>query len=101
MRVWGSKSLKSPPVVLPIHIKEIISERFSIPIEVLNESNSSRLSKINLLMSKEIIGQSNVISKIYDSLCRHQIGLKDENRPTASFLFLGKTGLGKLLLQNL
>tara|TARA_B100002019_G_C21274935_1_gene604932 strand:- start:2513 stop:4918 length:2406 start_codon:yes stop_codon:yes gene_type:complete len=97
MRVWGSKSLKSPPVVLPIHIKEIISERFSIPIEVLNESNSSRLSKINLLMSKEIIGQSNVISKIYDSLCRHQIGLKDENRPTASFLFLGKTGLGKTL----
>ena len=48
-------------------------------------------------MSKDVIGQDHVVSKIYDSLCRHQIGLKDPNRPTASFLFLGKTGLGKTL----
>lgn len=97
MRKWGSRQLKSQPTVLPIHIKEIISERLSIPIEVLKESNSKKLSKVNSKMSKEIIGQNKAISTIYNSLCRHQIGLKDENRPTASFLFLGKTGLGKTL----
>mgnify|MGYP003151583409 CR=1 FL=1 len=97
VRKWGKKQLESQPTVLPIHIQEIISDRFNIPIEVLQESNSSRLSKLHKNMSKDVIGQDHVVSKIYDSLCRHQIGLKDPNRPTASFLFLGKTGLGKTL----
>ena len=97
MRRWGAKQLKSSPTVLPIHIQEIISDKFKIPLEVLQENNSSRLSKLCDSMNKEVIGQEKTIEKIYDSLCRYQIGLKDPQRPTASFLFLGKTGLGKTL----
>jgi len=97
VRTWGEKKASNPPTVLPINIQEIISSKFGIPIEVLQESNSSKLQSIESKMSKEIVGQDEAISKIYNVLCRHQVGLKDLNRPTGSFLFLGKTGLGKTL----
>lgn len=97
MKKWGAKKIKSIPVVTVSNIREVISTSCQIPIEVLSQNNSNKLNKLYSRMSREIIGQDKVIQGIYDSLCRAQVGLKDEARPICSFLFLGKTGLGKTL----
>lgn len=97
MKRWGKRKMKSTPTVTPQHIREVISSFCQIPIEVLSQKSSVKLNKLYSRMSREIIGQNEVIQKISDSLCRTQVGLKDEFRPIGSFLFLGKTGLGKTL----
>ncbi len=97
MDKWSNKKLKSAPVVNVNHIRQVISSSKKIPMEVLSETSSNRLNNLYSRMSSEIIGQDHVIRSVCDSLCRSQVGLKDLNRPIASFLFLGKTGLGKTL----
>ena len=97
MKRWGKRKIKTMPFVTVRDIREVISSSCKIPMEVLSQHGSIKLSKLHSRMSRDIIGQDEVIKKISDSLCRSQVGLKDEFRPIASFLFLGKTGLGKTL----
>ena len=94
---WTNSTLKKLPEVVGQDIKKIISSNLGIPMVVLNEAQNKRLSLLSSKLNKNIIGQPEAIEKICNSLYRSQAGLKDSNRPIASFLFLGKTGLGKTL----
>jgi ATP-dependent Clp protease ATP-binding subunit ClpC len=97
MTNWGQKKGKNLAIVKPIHIRKILSENLSIPIECLNETYSDKLIKLENRMSRDVVGQMPAIKKISNSLFRSHCGLKDLNRPIGSFLFLGKTGVGKTL----
>ena len=94
---WSDSKLKKLPKVTNLNVREIISATCKVPIEVLNESQSKRLKNLDGKLSRSIVGQDDAIEKVCNSLYRSQAGLKDPNRPIASFLFLGKTGLGKTL----
>ncbi len=94
---WSSSKYKKIPKVTEKDIRGIISSICKVPIDVLNESQSNRLESLDKKLSKNIVGQDDAIEKICNSLYRAQAGLKDPNRPISSFLFLGKTGLGKTL----
>jgi len=97
MSKWGKSKQKKPAIVKPTHIREIISKKLHIPLETLNETLSTKVLKLESRMSKDVFGQSEAIIKICNSLYKSQSGLKDPNRPIGSFLFLGKTGVGKTL----
>lgn len=97
LKKWGQKKSKNLAVVKPHHIKKVLSDNLSIPMECLNETHSTKLTLLEPRMNKDIIGQSSAITKITNSLFRTHCGLKDPNRPIGSFLFLGKTGVGKTL----
>lgn len=94
---WSEKKVKNPPKVQKKHIRQIISKNFDIPIESLNEEYSSKLLKLEERMCKDVIGQTEAISLLCNSLFKTHCGLKDVNRPIGSFLFLGKTGVGKTI----
>jgi ATP-dependent Clp protease ATP-binding subunit ClpC len=94
---WSDSTLKKLPKVTGQDIKKIISSNFGVPMDVLNESQNKKLSFLSSKLNKNIVGQSEAIEKICNSLYRSQAGLKDPHRPISSFLFLGKTGLGKTL----
>jgi ATP-dependent Clp protease ATP-binding subunit ClpC len=49
-------------------------------------------------LNNEVIGQKEVVKKISESIKRSRVGINDPNKPTASFLFLGTTGVGKTFL---
>ena len=94
---WRDNKAKQLPVVEPLHIRQIISKNFDIPIESLNETFSDKLLNLEKRMSKDVIGQNQAIEKIVNSLFKSHCGLQDPSRPIGSFLFLGKTGVGKTL----
>lgn len=94
---WGKKKQKKFAVVTPEHIRSVISKNLEIPIESLNETHSKKLLELEKRMSKDVVGQSDAITQISNCLFKTHCGLKDFDRPIGSFLFLGKTGVGKTL----
>jgi ATP-dependent Clp protease ATP-binding subunit ClpB len=76
-------------------IAEIISKWTGIPISKLVESEMQKLLYLEDELHKRVIGQSEAVTAVADAIQRSRAGLADPNRPTASFIFLGPTGVGK------
>jgi len=76
-------------------IAEIISRWTHIPINKLLESEKDKLLKMEELLGLRVKGQDEALKIVSDALRRNRAGLQDPNRPIASFIFLGSTGVGK------
>jgi len=76
-------------------IAEIISKWTGIPISKLVESEREKLLHLEDELHKRVIGQYEAVTAVADAIQRSRAGLADPNRPTASFIFLGPTGVGK------
>jgi len=76
-------------------IAEIISKWTGIPVSKLVESEKERLLHLEDELHRRVIGQSEAVSAVADAIQRSRAGLADPNRPVASFIFLGPTGVGK------
>ena len=81
-------------------IAEVVSKWTSIPVNNLNQSEKEKLLKLEIILKEKIIGQEKAINAVADSIKRSRTGLNDPNRPIASFLFLGPTGVGKTELSK-
>lgn len=76
-------------------ISEIISRWTGIPLSKLMESERQKLLKLSEELHKRVIGQDEAVIAVADAIQRSRAGLADPNRPIASFMFLGPTGVGK------
>jgi ATP-dependent Clp protease ATP-binding subunit ClpB len=76
-------------------IAEIISKWTGIPVSKLVESEMQKLLQLEDELHRRVIGQEEAVTAVADSIQRSRAGLADPNRPTASFIFLGPTGVGK------
>ncbi len=76
-------------------IAEIISKWTGIPISKLVESEMQKLLHLEDELHKRVIGQEEAVTAVADAIQRSRAGLSDPNRPVASFIFLGPTGVGK------
>ena len=76
-------------------IAEIISKWTGIPISKLVESEMQKLLHLEDELHERVIGQQEAVTAVADAIQRSRAGLADPNRPTASFIFLGPTGVGK------
>ncbi len=76
-------------------IAEIISKWTGIPISKLVESEKEKLLHLEDELHKRVVGQDEAVTAVADAIQRARAGLADPNRPTASFIFLGPTGVGK------
>ncbi|XWK88271.1 MAG: ATP-dependent chaperone ClpB [Phormidium sp.] len=76
-------------------IAEIISKWTGIPISKLVESEMEKLLHLEDELHKRVVGQDEAVTAVADAILRSRAGLADPNRPTASFIFLGPTGVGK------
>jgi len=81
--------------VLESDIAEIIAKWTGIPLNKLIESEKSKLLNLETELHQRVIGQEEAVTAVADSIQRSRAGLADPNRPTASFIFLGPTGVGK------
>ena len=73
----------------------VISKWTGIPVTKITESEKERLLNLEDLLHKRVIGQDEAVSAVSKAIRRARIGLKDNNRPIGSFLFLCRTGVGK------
>ncbi len=76
-------------------IAEVVSGWTGIPVAKLVESEKEKLLKLPDILHKRVIGQEEGVIAVSESILRARAGLKDENRPIGSFIFLGPTGVGK------
>ncbi|MCR5769232.1 MAG: ATP-dependent Clp protease ATP-binding subunit [Lachnospiraceae bacterium] len=81
-------------------IADIVSGWTKIPVSRLEEGESERLMQLESTLHKRVIGQEEAVAAISKAIRRGRVGLKDPNRPTGSFLFLGPTGVGKTELSK-
>lgn len=77
------------------HIKEIVAEMTGVPLSSMNAGENRRLLDLDKKLNNIIFGQDKAIKKITDSIHKSKAGLQDKNRPLASFMFLGPSGVGK------
>ncbi len=76
-------------------IAEIISKWTGVPVSKLVESEKERLLHLEDELHHRVIGQQEAVNAVADAIQRSRAGLADPNRPIASFIFLGPTGVGK------
>ena len=76
-------------------IAEVISRWTNIPISKLVSSEKEKLLALEDNMKKRVMGQDKAIKLVSDDILKSRAGIKDPNRPIASFMFLGPTGVGK------
>lgn len=76
-------------------IAEVISKWTNIPIKKLVEGEKEKLLHLGEILHKRVVGQDEAIDLVRDCILRSRSGLKDENKPIGSFIFLGPTGVGK------
>ncbi len=76
-------------------IAEVVSSWTGIPVAKLVESEKEKLLKLPEILHKRVIGQDEGVEAVSEAILRARAGLKDENRPIGSFIFLGPTGVGK------
>ncbi len=76
-------------------IAEVISRWTGIPITRLVESETEKLLKMEENLHQRVINQNEAVSAVSEAVRRARAGLKEENRPIGSFIFLGPTGVGK------
>ncbi|VAI15156.1 unnamed protein product [Triticum turgidum subsp. durum] len=90
-----TESGETGPMVHESDIQHIVSSWTGIPVEKVSTDESDKLLKMEETLHKRVIGQDEAVKAISRSVRRARVGLKSPNRPIASFIFAGPTGVGK------
>ncbi|KAJ0261828.1 Chaperone protein ClpC1 [Hirschfeldia incana] len=90
-----SETGEEGPMVTESDIQHIVSSWTGIPVEKVSTDESDRLLKMEETLHKRVIGQDEAVKAISRAIRRARVGLKNPNRPIASFIFSGPTGVGK------
>ena len=94
------KTLETQPKLLRTsvgaeEIAEVVSRATGIPVSKMMQGERQKLLHMDEALSQRVIGQSQAVRVVTDTILRSRAGLSDPNRPYGSFLFLGPTGVGK------
>ncbi len=83
------------PVVTEEDIAQIVASWTGVPVNKLTESESEKLLNMEDTLHGRLIGQDEAVKAVSRAIRRARVGLKNPNRPIASFIFSGPTGVGK------
>lgn len=86
---------RTPIQITEDDIAQVIGRMTGIPVTKLMKSEAKRLTNMETVLRKSIIGQDDAIKKVARAIRRSRVGISDIRRPIGSFLFLGPTGVGK------
>ena len=92
---WNDKKIKEVYEVKKEDVENIISRKFGIPINRLDDNEKNKVLLLEENIKKEIIGQDEAIKKVTSVIKRNFVKIINKQRPIGSFLFLGPTGVGK------
>ena len=87
--------LDRSPVVTEEDIANIVASWTGVPVQKLTESESVKLLNMEETLHQRLIGQDEAVKAVSRAIRRARVGLKNPNRPIASFIFSGPTGVGK------
>lgn len=90
-----AQNAANSPVVDEEDIAQIVASWTGVPVNKLTESESELLLHMEDTLHQRLIGQEEAVTAVSKALRRARVGLKNPNRPIASFIFSGPTGVGK------
>jgi len=82
-------------IVTETDVSDVISNWTGIPVTKITGSESERLLRMEDTIHERIIGQKHAVISVSKAIRRARVGLRNPNRPIASFIFAGPTGVGK------
>ena len=88
------------PSITEDDIAKVVSSWTGIPVTKLTETEKDKLSNLEEILHKKIIGQDEAVNSVAKAIRRARVGLKENSRPIGSFFFLGPTGVGKTELSK-
>ena len=88
-------SAEKKAIVTEYEIAHVLKNQTGIPVTTILKADKDRLEDLTEKLKRRVKGQDEAIAAIVDAVIIAQAGLQDENKPIASFLFLGTTGVGK------
>jgi ATP-dependent Clp protease ATP-binding subunit ClpC len=83
------------PMVTVDHINEVLTAWTGIPLTKVGKEEAKKLMEMEKEMGKRVIGQEKAVKSICSAIQRARVGMRNPNKPIASFLFCGPTGVGK------
>merc|ERR1739838_701596 len=86
---------KEVDTVLESDVAEVIAGWTGIPVNKISDSESKRLLSMEDSLHERLIGQHHAIVSVSKAIRRARVGLRNPDRPIASFIFAGPTGVGK------
>lgn len=92
---WCDSVKSNWPSLTVESVAEVVSAMSNIPLKKLTEDEKEKAKRIESELGKFVLGQDDAILKIAKAIRRSYAGLNNPNRPIASFMFLGPTGVGK------
>jgi len=94
-KIWKDTINTKRMVVTDEMICEVVSMMTGIPISKISQNEIKKLINIDKEISNTVIGQDEAIQKVASAIKRNRTGIRRQNRPIGSFLFIGPTGVGK------
>ena len=86
---------KEVDTVMENDVAEVIAGWTGVPVSKISDSESKRLLKMEDTLHERLIGQHHAIVSVSKAIRRARVGLRNPDRPIASFIFAGPTGVGK------
>jgi len=93
--IKSDSSLLRSPLVSEEDVAHIVASWTGVPVQKLTETESVKLLNMEETLHQRLIGQDEAVKAVSRAIRRARVGLKNPNRPIASFIFSGPTGVGK------
>lgn len=100
-KLQNTKKVKESFEITNEDVYNAIASHTNLPINKINASEKHAISSIDKILNSMIIGQENAIKEVSQAIKRSKVGLSPQNKPIASFLCIGKTGVGKTLMAKI
>ncbi len=97
---WRENYTEVEGVVDEDVVTEVVSSMTGIPLKRMEAKEAKKLLNLEKVLRKTVIGQDEAIKVVAKAVRRSRAGLKDPNRPIASFIFIGASGVGKTHLSK-
>ena len=95
---WQNGDMDNRVKVDASMVAEVVSRMTGIPVNRMEEKETSRLKSLKQKLQSEVVAQDAAIETVVKAIQRNRIGLRDPNHPIGAFMFLGPTGVGKTYL---
>ncbi len=95
INVTDKPNISQNPIVCEEDVAHIVASWTGVPVQKLTETESVKLLNMEDTLHKRLIGQDEAVKAVSRAIRRARVGLKNPNRPIASFIFSGPTGVGK------
>ncbi|MFC0280357.1 ATP-dependent Clp protease ATP-binding subunit [Falsigemmobacter intermedius] len=95
LEIWKRDQASATAEVRADHVAQVVSKITGVPVTELTAEEKDKLLKLEEKLHERVIGQEEAIRAVADAVRLARAGLREGSGPTATFLFLGPTGVGK------